>query len=82
MAAGHHVGFWYLQYIAETIGYRILKKHIQFDDSSYYKVIGNLRIEDGGHPPCWIFIFGVHSLGYGKYNSEDTASKLVILATI
>ena len=45
------------------------------------KVIGNLKILDGEHPPCWILEFEVYSLSYEESNAEENTSNLVILAT-
>ena len=66
------VGFCYLQYIAQANENQILKKHIKFGDSSYnlIKVSRNLKILDGGRPPCLIFLFAIHSLICGRPDTE------------
>ena len=43
--------------------------------------MGNLKIQDGVRPPCWI-AFAVYSRNYGKSNFEENKSNLVILAEI
>ena len=35
------------------------------------KVIGNLKIQNGGRSPCWIFMFAVHNLHCCKSVTEE-----------
>ena len=35
------------------------------------KLVGNYKIQDGGRPPCWNFIFAKHGISYLKSNSEE-----------
>ena len=61
----------------------LIKYTIQMLESyDRMKLIGNLKIQDGGCPPYWIFAFAVYRLRYRKSNSEENTSNLVILATI
>ena len=37
------------------------------------KVIGNLKIQNDGHPPYWIFAIAVHAIVYLKLNFEENS---------
>ena len=62
-----------LVFILCSINYRKSNsaENKRFSDSIYnrVKVDGYLKIQDCGHPLCWIFIFVLQS--YRKSNSED-----------
>ena len=42
------------------------------------RYVDNLKILDGGRPPCCIFIFAIRSLSYWKSNYEANTLNLVI----
>ena len=82
MAAGHLAGFLYFSIHRLIVVYQIQKKTHQFRESSYnaMKVIINLKIEDGGRPPCLIFILATYSLNRGISNTDEIKTNLATLA--